>query len=68
MSETYYPSCEDDQCGNCGHFGDEHLCPPSIWLEMPHEWTGLMAGFAPADMDFSTTNSGDVGGPVSEKP
>jgi hypothetical protein len=23
-----------------------------------------MAGFAPAEMDFSTTNSGDVGGPV----
>ncbi len=33
-----------------------------------HMWTGLMAGFAPADMDFGTTNSGDVGGPVSEKP
>jgi hypothetical protein len=31
-------------------------------------WTGLMAGFAPADMDFSTTNSGDVGGPLAEKP
>ncbi len=30
-------------------------------------WTGQMSGFAPADMDFSTTNSGDVGGP-SELP
>lgn len=33
----------------------------------PHTWTGLMAGFAPAPTDRSTTNSGDSGGP-SELP
>ncbi len=33
-----------------------------------HTWTGLMAGFAPVSMDFYTTNSGDVGGPLTEKP
>ncbi len=27
-------------------------------------WTGLMAGFAPAETDRSTTNSRDVGGPT----
>jgi hypothetical protein len=27
-------------------------------------WTGLMAGFAPAPTDRSTTNSGDTGGPT----
>ena len=30
----------------------------------PAVWTGLMAGFAPAPTDRSTTNSGDVGGPT----
>jgi hypothetical protein len=65
MSETYYPSCEDDQCGNCGHFGDEHLCPPSIWLEDPHAWTGLMAGFTPpTDVDRTSTGTFDQGGPI----
>jgi hypothetical protein len=36
-------------------------------MENPHTWTGLMAGFAPAPTDRSTTNSGDTGGP-SELP
>lgn len=30
----------------------------------PTVWTGLMAGFAPAPTDRSTTNSGDTGGPT----
>ena len=30
----------------------------------PATWSGLMAGFAPAPTDRSTTNSGDTGGPV----
>ncbi len=37
----------------------------SGWSEhIRHVWTGLMAGFAPAETDRSTTNSGDVGGPI----
>jgi hypothetical protein len=32
----------------------------------PTRWTGLMAGFAPADTDRSTTNSGDTGGPTEQ--
>jgi hypothetical protein len=30
----------------------------------PAVWTGLMAGFAPAPTDRTTTNSGDTGGPT----
>jgi hypothetical protein len=32
--------------------------------EQAERWTGLMAGFAPAPTDRTTTNSGDTGGPI----
>jgi hypothetical protein len=31
-------------------------------------WPGLMAGFAPAPTDRTTTNSGDTGGPSLDTP
>jgi hypothetical protein len=31
-------------------------------------WPGLMAGFAPAQTDRTTTNSGDTGGPSLDNP
>jgi hypothetical protein len=34
----------------------------------PHTWTGLMAGFAPAPTDRTTTTTGDTGGPTSDPP
>jgi hypothetical protein len=43
---------------------------PKCWDAPPPPavWTGLMAGFAPAPTDRTTTNSGDVGGPIAEHP
>jgi hypothetical protein len=32
------------------------------------KWTGLMAGFAPAPTDRTTTNTGDTGGPSLDNP
>jgi hypothetical protein len=48
---------------------DDEIVLPTIAREATADgWTGLMAGFAPAPTDDSTTNSGDTGGPTKEQP
>ncbi len=53
---------------DCADCADELAAMVAAGRSAPTRWTGLLAGFAPAETDRSTTNSGDTGGPVAEKP
>jgi len=44
---------------------DEVVLPTIASESTAEGWTGLMAVFAPAPTDSSTTNSGDTGGPIN---
>jgi hypothetical protein len=76
------PAPTASKCPECDGRGEVLDAPSNVlagrpyWTPCPecfgtglapaHAWTGLMAGFAPAATDYSTTNSGDTGGPTEQ--
>jgi hypothetical protein len=60
IAAPYVPTYEDG-LGWGSHARRRPAAPAAVW-------TGLMAGFAPAPTDRTTTNSGDTGGPSLDCP
>ncbi len=54
------------QCSGANKCADELEALIAAGVSAPTRWTGLMAGFARAETDRSTTNSGDTGGPTEQ--
>ncbi len=51
------------QCSGANKCADELTALIAAGRSAPTRWTGLMAGFAPAETDRSTTGTFDQGGP-----